>query len=277
MQRFNNNRLVSQFAQTPYMGNPLLASPQYVNNPQMQRHMMMLKDNQRMREMENRKPQQYDANQMRNIILGVQKVDTKISSNEFNEKFNNYECKYTNENEKKRMWCGRTNQPYKNVLYDVDYKKEYKLKEDLIVYKVSKTDKNKNIFEQEIKQMEGKISEHDSEIKQMYPLSKEDEYKEKFEYNNIAKFTVKYDPANHEELVDYYKKEQQESEKNKQTIDDVIAFVVTNNVQQNDGDTTTKEENVINQSENINKQLDSDTPKNDGKDKYRNRQKKTVV
>lgn len=285
----SDNKLINGYGRTQlrpqFTGNPLLASGRYTNNIEMQQQMNRLKEAQRMRELDSRRQPIQDPTQIKNIILGIKKVDDKLSKSEFDQKVSGIEIKYGDRKEKEKLWEKRTNQPYKNVLHGIELKKEYRDKDDLIVYRVTKADKDEKKLEKDLKEFDGKITEHNKELKGIYTQDKKDECKMKFEYNNVYKYAVKYDPSDgnklKDDVIDYYKKEQQEIERDKQTVDDIISAMVTTGVINDEQAKELEKTDITQLKKEINEEIHDDTDDKDDKivkaDKYRSRQKKTVI
>lgn len=169
-------------------------------------------------------------NGINGVILNQKKVDAKLDLNNFNHLFSSLE-KNTLQG-KDKLWEGRTNQPYKNIMPPEMFKKNYKSKEELVVYQVKKEDKDEKAFKEKTQQMKQAIEQHNVELKNTFSSVKQKDYANEFEYNNILKYKVKYDPEKHEEMkedvIEYYKKEQQELEKDKQHVDEIIEGMITN-------------------------------------------------
>lgn len=178
-------------------------------------------------------PQQIrDPERIKEAILDQRRVDPKIDTAKFNRILNTLDKTFVSERE--RLCNLRTNQPYKQVLPDKYIKKNYETKEDLIVYKVQKEDKDEKVFEENAKHIKQAIAQHDKELTDKYTVLKKDDYKNEFEYNNNVKYNIKYDPTDFEDMkeniVDYYKKEQQEQEKNKKCVDDIIEKMISSDL-----------------------------------------------
>jgi hypothetical protein len=172
----------------------------------------------------NRDKLHLDKNELKNAIIRPIRVE-KSDVRETEIKFKDLENEMLNKKNLEELWKKRTNEGYKHIIRDEKYqKKQYKKKEDLIVHKV--TDLDKKDTEKNYDNKKKDIEVHNGELKSQYTLSKELEYKKKFEYNNRCKTAVKFDPKAHEDLKDdnmeYFKKEQEKEEKNKKKIDDII-------------------------------------------------------
>lgn len=128
--------------------------------------------------------------------------------------------------ERNKLWSMRTNQPYKTIMPAQEIKKEYKSKEELVVYKVNKADKNEEVFKENVAVMKSAIEKHDRELKDVYSPLKKDQYKQEFDYNHKEKYKGKYNPADFadmkEDATKYYEQEQLAAEKGHKCIDDLI-------------------------------------------------------
>jgi len=142
-----------------------------------------------------------------------------------------------------KYWKERTNQPYKNIIKDEKYYKQFlteskrkKLdnRDELIVHKVTDVDKDIDRLEKEYDDKDKEIVEHDGELKVIYATSKEAEHKQKFDYNHVYKFRIKYDPSDHSNLkkskIDLYKKEQKKIEKDKKNMIDIIDSLINDDL-----------------------------------------------
>lgn len=228
----NYNQRQPQIVQGIYQNNPLLANNPHTTNAVVQQRVGTLRETQRIKELELNN-QTVDPNQLKKIILGQEKVPNKIDVKEFNQHVSEMERKY-DATEKEKLWKTRNNQPYKNFLPDIDYKKKYQKPEDLIVHKTSLEDKDEKKLENDVEKFNSKISEQNEELNIMYPENKKEEHKKTFQYNNVYKYAVKYDPADYDKLkeglIEHYKQEQQKMEQDKQTVDDIVATMVTNKI-----------------------------------------------
>jgi hypothetical protein len=125
-------------------------------------------------------------------------------------------------------WKTRTNQPYKNILKNIDYTKKIENKEDLIIYKINKNDKSELVSE--LNELQEKIKKQNDDILELFSKDKQDEYKRKFEYNNKYLFRLPYNPKDSsdlkEEYLEEYKKKQEEMEKGKKRIDEIIETLI---------------------------------------------------
>lgn len=238
----------------------------------------------------NRKVQQSqqrcDPLRIREAILDQRKPDTKIDKTKFERIVNNLSNSIAPE--RARLWASRTNQPYKNIMPAKDIKKVYENKEELVVYRVRKEDKDEKEFKENVKKMKAAVIQHNNELKDTYAVSKKDDYKREFEYNNIEKYNVKYDPAEFkdmkENIVEYYKKEQLEAEKDKKCVDEIMmgmeSMGLTDEIQTNatnDDKPEQKSEKESDPEPEIQKESPNEEKCEVGKskmDKYKQRQKK---
>jgi hypothetical protein len=126
----------------------------------------------------------------------------------------------------------RTNQPYKGIIKNFNYNKEFKKQDDLIVHKV--TDKDKLGFKEEVDKYNTEIKTQNSEIKDAYSKDKKNEHKKQFEYQHKYKYRNKLDNATEQDLrvdrIEFYKKEQQKLEDSKKKIDDILGNLIDSGV-----------------------------------------------
>lgn len=228
---FNNNIRYNQ-NQTQQMKQMQMAN--------MIKHMQKVKMQQEMKKQEKLKNlNKIDTKLITKTIIKPEENNiTDKDKEEIELYYNQLEDKYKNDaNYKKNIkkyWDKRTNTPYKNILVKEDYTKNFKDKKDLIVYKVTDEDKDEEKLEFEYKDLEKNVENHDNELKIIYSTSKEAQYKKKFEYNNVYKFRIKYDPKDHQEKkqdkIEYYKKEQKRLEKGNKKFNDIVESMVTNDL-----------------------------------------------
>ena len=169
---------------------------------------------------ENLKNKLSDKNYIRNILIKPVKIN-----NEKKKIVENYQKKEKNsEIELKNAWKKRTNQPYKNIIKNDDYKKKISKSEDLIVHKVSEEDK-KGVKEELNKHLK-QISDHNSELKAIYSTSNEIQHIKKFEYNHKYKFRVRSVTSTHENMKDNrmseLNNEKKEQDENNFKLDSII-------------------------------------------------------
>lgn len=174
--------------------------------------------------------QKRNPNDIREAILDQRKTDEKINVQKFNKIVSNMGKIYTDD-ERKKLWAQRTNQPYKNILPASEIKKEYKTSEELVVYHVKPEDKNIDVFNKSVVNINTIIADQNKGIQDRFSPNKLNENKQSFEYNHIGKFHVRYDPSNFNELKDdivsFYKKEQHDMERDKKSVDDIIEGLIT--------------------------------------------------
>lgn len=120
----------------------------------------------------------------------------------------------------------RKNTPYKNILKNENYEKEFKKKEDLIVHKITQLDKDKMKLLNEYEVLTRMLEKHDGELKLIYSASEETKHAEQFNYVQKYKNRIKYDPKNYEDLKQFYKKTQRKYKKEERRIDDMIELLL---------------------------------------------------
>jgi hypothetical protein len=170
-----------------------------------------------------------DPKRIKEAILDQRPKDKSIDPAKLKLMFDNVQR--TLPEERNKLWATRTNQPYKTIMSAQEIKKEYKSKEELIVYKVNKADKSEEVFKENVAVMKCAIEKHDRELKDVYSPLKESQYKQEFDYNHKEKYKGKYNPADFadmkEDVTNYYKQEQLEAEKGHKCIDDLIEAEVS--------------------------------------------------
>jgi hypothetical protein len=168
-----------------------------------------------------------------------------------------------------KYWKERTNEPYKNILKDEDYSKDFKNKDDLVVHRVTTKEKDKERAENDMKNMEGNREKHNGELKVIYSTSQKSEHKKKFEYNHVYKYRVQHDQKTHTDLkedkIQYYKEQQKKEEEKKQIKDSIMDYLVTDGIfsqdelnsinatQNTKSDNTSKKEAYLNRKQTGNK------------------------
>lgn len=253
---FGNNNLLSGFQNfqknnIPFQNNNLLN-----NNPMFQ-NSMKFNNSQQIREMQEMQQRMAKLRQLQQLkqaerlhefesVMDIDKIresvikplkEAKVAKEEFNNAWIARQNEFKPERD--NLWKSRTNQPYKNILKNVDYTVffEKKHREDginedaLIVHKVTDADKLQERLLKELKELTDMQEEHDNELKIIYSLSNRASHKEKFNYIHINKYEkIKYDPSDFNDMkkdkIELFKKEQQKIEKDKKKIDDIIENLV---------------------------------------------------
>ncbi len=126
----------------------------------------------------------------------------------------------------KELWAGRKNTPYKNILKNESYTKEFKNIEDLLVHRYTQLDKDKIKLLKEFETLLGLLETHDSELKVIYSASEETKHKKQFEYITKYKHRIQYDPKNYNDLKKYYKREQKKINKENKRVDEMIELLI---------------------------------------------------
>ena len=123
-------------------------------------------------------------------------------------------------------WNKRTNAPYKTILKNENWNRDFKSNKDLIVHKVSSLDKIGLM--DDYKKLVNMLEKHNDDLKVIYSASKENEYKKKFKHVNKYKYKMKYDPKSYNDLKNYYKTEQKKHERDQKRIDELITRIMDN-------------------------------------------------
>lgn len=179
--------------------------------------------------------------------------EIKEDRNLLMQKYNNLQNNFIPELE--RNWRNRTNQPYKNVLKDDDYKKMNLVKKttfvtekDLIVHTI--TDADKIGLMKDLAELNSLLEKHNGELKVLYSLSNESKNKKIFEYNHKEKYRVKYNPKDYTDLksdkIEFIKNEQMKLEKDKKRMEDIIESLLSKGLLSGDNipETDTTDESV---------------------------------
>lgn len=250
MDRYNQNRLLNNYLNhqqnnVPFQNNALL------QNNVMFRNSMSNNNSQQMRNI------QFLQQQMRNIshakdIAELEKISNNGSINkddlivsvirpmkihrtpeeqrQIDENYKNTKHNFIVERES--WWKGRTNNPYKNIMKDENYKKKFEKQEDLIVHKVTDADKLQEVLFSKLDELKNDIEMHDKELKSIYSLSEKTKHLKKFDYDHVKKYErIKYNPADFNDMkvdrMEILKKAQKKMEGDKKKIDDVLNDLIT--------------------------------------------------
>ena len=175
----------------------------------------------------NKIDQQYNKDNLKELIIKpikIEKPNINIDSLVQNRLQNS-------KNELDECIKKRTNQPYKGIIKNFNYNKEFKKQDDLIVHKVTSNDKIN--FNNDIEKYNTTITTQNKEITNTYSIDKKNEHKKQFEYQHKYKYRNKLDNTESDLRVDrieFYKKEQQKLEDSKKKIDDILLNLIDSGV-----------------------------------------------
>jgi hypothetical protein len=200
--------------------NPLYSSNIY---DQSFYHQMMLQREEQLRKIKNISDLNLSKEQITEYVIAPIKVE-KSDTGEIKKLFDDEEQRLTQKFIEDNWWSQRTNAPYKNILKDQDWKKDFKKEDDLIVHKYSNLDKIGLMKEYET--ILKLIEHHNGELKVVFSASKESEYKKSFKFVQKYRGRLKYNPKDYNELKDYYDKEQKKFGREQKRIDDVISRIM---------------------------------------------------
>ena len=236
-----NNNLVNEYQQFANTNIPFNNNSMLMNNPiffgsirdaNFYNKVNMAKLEQ-LKKINNVKDFGLSNDKLTNYIICPIKVE-KLGKNDLINIYDERQNTYININNKdnipkilKEWWESRKNTPYKNILKNENYSKDFKSKEDLLVHKVTQLDKDKIRLKNELESLTKLLEKHDGELKIIYSASEETSHKEKFDYINKYKNRIKYDPKNYNELKNFYKKEQKKINKENKRIDEMIELLLT--------------------------------------------------
>jgi len=136
--------------------------------------------------------------------------------------------RYNNKKLIEDYWNKRTNQPYKNILYDQEYNKQITKGEDLVI---SNTKNIQKINIEQIADYENTVKRHNDELNNLYSSTNEKEHFKQFQYNLKHKYRITGPVADDQmELkrnrIMFYKKEQEKLDQNRQDRENLINNVV---------------------------------------------------
>lgn len=223
---FQNNALLSN--------NPMFQSNVNYNGSQQTKKMQMMQM-QKLKQIEKIKAldkiteinKMYNKDKLKEAVIAPIKIQKKVGANpDVKKKADEYEK--TKDGEREKYWKSRTNEPYKNIIKDADYKKPVSKTDDLIVHKVTPADKLG--VDEKFTDFEKDKKQHDDDLKVIYSANEKTKHLKQFEYQHKYKYRIRHNPSDHEELksdnVEYYKNEQKKLEKDKKKLDVILESLV---------------------------------------------------
>lgn len=181
----------------------------------------------------NPRPQQNNRDDFKRIILDQRPCDPKIDMGRFKSLVDMANRNSSSE-KREQLWKGRDNAPYKTIIPETvtGAKKDYKTKEELVVYKTTKADKDKKMFEDCADKLKADITKQNNDLSELYSKDDKEKHKQDFEYQNKNKYTEKYNPAEFSDLknvaIEQFKKDQLEIEQNKHDMTEIIECSLAN-------------------------------------------------
>jgi hypothetical protein len=216
-----NNKMVNEYDRMRSTNVPFSTNQMLMNNPQYCANVrnsdyyarLMFEKMEQMKKIKSVEEIGISKDQLTNYIICPIKIE-KEDKQEFEKKYNDKSLHYVGFTNRKsapefvkELWKNRTNNPYKNILKDENYKKNFKKKKDLVVHHATALDKNLIKTMKDYEDKAELIELLNGELRIKYSKSKENKYKEKFDYINKVKYRIKYDPKNYNELKQFYKQE----------------------------------------------------------------------
>ena len=242
-QMMNQNPMINPMMNQNPMINPMMNQNQMIN-PMMNQNQMM---NPMMNQMMNQNPMNGNGNRNRNrnknsdmnsTMNQFERMKLKAKGGNLIEQLlkpiklekNNVEVeksynKASVERNEKRPEYVRydiTNNPYKNILKNVDYKKHIADPKDLVVHKTTEKDRDKAMIEKELKEKEEQLRDHDGIIKQEYSSDRKEFHEKNFIYKASYVERIKHDTNTHSDLIDFYKNHQKKQEEGINKIDNIL-------------------------------------------------------
>jgi len=189
--------------------------------------------------------------------IKIEKNDSREIEKFYSEESERLTKKYIEEN----WWKKRTNAPYKNILKDEDWTKNFKKEKDLIVHVVSKNDRIG--LEEEYVQLMGLLEKHNNDIKIIYSTSQENEHKKHFKFVQKYRDRIKYNPKENSniDLKEYYKKAQKKYDNDQKRLDDAIARLMDEDISEKE--IKAIESEIIKNKKSNNKEKDIDSEINE--------------
>jgi len=189
---------------------------------------MMMQKEEKIRKIKNVSELGLSKEQIVEYVIAPIKLE-KSSSKEIEKYFSDEQEKITKKYIEENWWKKRTNAPYKNILKDEDWTKQFKKEKDLIVHTVSKHDKIG--LEEEYVMLLGLLEKHNSDIKVIFSASQENEHKKHFKFVQKYKDRVKYNPKdNNIDLKEYYTKAQKKYDNDQKRLDEAIARLMDEDI-----------------------------------------------
>jgi hypothetical protein len=238
-----NNNLVNGYQQFSNTNVPFNANPMLMNNPMFfgsirdsnfYNRVNMAKAEQ-LKKINNINDFNLSADKLTEYVIcpiKIEKIDKSELDNLYGMRTSTYiqkpeNCDKNNIPQILKEWYeGRKNTPYKNILKNENYQKEFNNENDLIVHRVTQLDKDKIRLHQEYEILSKLLEKHDGELKMIYSTSEEAKHKEQFNYINYYKNRIKYDPKNYNELKKFYNKEQKKINKENERIDQMLEMLI---------------------------------------------------
>ena len=219
------NNLLKNYQKSQNNNNSLFATNIYDNRFYQQ---MMMQKEEKIRKIKNVSELGLSKEQIVEYVIAPIKLE-KSSSKEIEKYFSDEQEKITKKYIEENWWKKRTNAPYKNILKDEDWTKQFKKEKDLIVHTVSKHDKIG--LEEEYVMLLGLLEKHNSDIKVIFSASQENEHKKHFKFVQKYKDRVKYNPKdNNIDLKEYYTKAQKKYDNDQKRLDEAIARLMDEDI-----------------------------------------------
>ncbi|ARF11353.1 hypothetical protein Klosneuvirus_1_210 [Klosneuvirus KNV1] len=283
MMNQNNNKLLMNYNQNiQNMNNTFRQNELLQNNPmfmngvnqntvqQMQIMQQKIKEIQQIKQIEkiNEIETTLDKEKIKESVIRPIHIERdKNNKQKLERDWKEAETKYLDKNKKefgseiKDYWKKRTNEPYKNILKNENYKKDYKDPKELIVHRISKEDKDERKAEENFKSYETTREKHNDELKVIYSTSNKNEHKKDFEYKHVYKYRIPHDSKDHDKLkqdkIKFYKEQQKKEEAGKEQLnslqkliddgifdkDELSEFSITKEVKINNNDDSNSDNN----------------------------------
>lgn len=226
-QRFQNY----QVQPIPYMNNQMLNNnPIFSSNIHDQSfyQRMMLQKDEYMRKIKNISDLNLTKEQITEYVIAPIKVE-KSDNNEIKKLIHDEEQILTQKFIEDNWWSQRTNAPYKNILKDIDWTRDFKTQNDLVVHKYGDLDKVGLMKEYE--ELAKIIENHNGKLKVIFSASKKSEHKKAFKFVQKYRGKLKYNPKDYNELKDNFDKEQKKFDREQKRIDNILSRIMDDDIE----------------------------------------------
>lgn len=225
----NNNNLINGYNNrvnrynNVFSGNRMMNNNPTLNyniqNPIFQQRLQMLKM-QRMNKIKSTSDLNVDSKELANYVICPMKIE-KVNNEEVVQKFDQMKSSFNTTREE--LWKQRTNNPYKNIIKNADYNKNFRSSKDLIIHKVTDKDCDSEKFEREFDELKSKLHKDNKELKEViFSASKEASHKANYEFITKYKYRVKFKPKDFSDLKEAYNNERSSLEKTGTMITEVL-------------------------------------------------------
>lgn len=216
---------------------------------------MMIQKEEQMRKVRNVQDLGLSQEQLTDIIIAPIKI-AKNNSSELAKVYSDNQIQYSKNFIEQNLWKNRTNAPYKGILKNADTTKQIKDSKDLIVHRV--TDSDKIGLLKDFNELNTFIKNHNGELRVIFSSSSEAEHLKQFTYVQKFKDIDKYNPKDYNDLKNFYNQEQKKFDREQKRIDDIISRIMDDDIDETE--TKRLESELYKPQSNINQLSSIQTP-----------------